>query len=103
MDALSLDVANASMNATAPKLPGAKQKDFDAAARDFEAVFIGQMFEQMWSEVKTDGPMGGGTGEQIFRSMMIQDIGKQMASQGGFGLADSVKRELIAMQEGNRG
>ena len=100
MDALSLDVAKATLNATAPKLPGAAQKNFDAAARDFEAVFIGQMFEQMWSEVKTDGPMGGGTGEQVFRSLMIQDIGRQISAQGGIGLADAVKRELIAMQEG---
>ena len=71
----------------------------DKAAADFEAVFIGQMFEQMWSEVKTDGPFGGGTGERVFRSLMIQEHRPQIAGQGGIGLADSVKRELIAMQE----
>ncbi len=96
--ALSLDVARATLGATAPRLPAAT-KDTDAAARDFEAVFISQMFEQMWAGVPTDGPMGGGTGEQVFRSLMIQDIGKQIAKQGGMGLADAVKRELLAMQE----
>ena len=100
MDAATLNVSNAALNATAPKLPGTGGKNVDAAARDFEAVFIAQMFEQMWSEVPTDGPMGGGTGEKVFRSLMIQDVGKQIAGQGGFGLADVVKRELIAMQEG---
>jgi Rod binding domain-containing protein len=69
-----------------------------AAAQDFEAVFIAQMFEQMWAEVPTDGPFGGGTGERVFRSLMIQDIGRQIARQGGIGLADAVKRELIALQ-----
>ena len=97
MDALSLDFARTSL-AGAPKIPAAP-RDIDAAARDFEAVFLAQMFEQMWAEVPTDGPMGGGTGERIFRSLMIQDIGRQMASQGGMGLADAVKRELIAMQQ----
>ncbi|MBP6013067.1 MAG: rod-binding protein [Alphaproteobacteria bacterium] len=97
----SLDLANANFAATQPKLPSAKG-NFDKTARDFEAVFIAQMFEQMWSEVKTDGPMGGGTGEKIFRSMMIQDIGKQIADQGGMGLASMVKRELLAIQEGKR-
>jgi peptidoglycan hydrolase FlgJ len=102
MDALALDVAKAASFATAPKLDAAAAKNVEAAARDFEAVFIAQMFEQMWSEVPTDGPMGGGSGERVFRSLMIQDIGKQIAAQGGIGLADTVQRELIALQEGKR-
>ena len=99
MDALSLDIAKAGLTATTPKAPSAG-KDVDAAAREFEGVFIAQMFEQMWAGVPTDGPMGGGTGESIFRSLMIQDVGKQMANRGGMGLAAAVKRELLAMQEG---
>jgi len=98
MNALSLDLAKATFTAATPKAPG-PYGDIEAAARDFEAVFIAQMFEQMWAEVPTDGPMGGGTGERIFRSLMIQDIGRQIAGQGGLGLADMVKRELLAMQE----
>ena len=92
MDALSLHAA-----LVAPKAPASK--DVDAAARDFEAVFIGQMFEQLFADVPVDGPMGGGAGERIFRSLMIQEIGRQMADQGGMGLAANVKRELLAMQE----
>jgi flagellar protein FlgJ len=99
VDALSLDVAKAGLSLTAPKTPSAG-KDAAAAAREFEGVFIAQMFEQMWAEVPTDGPMGGGTGERIFRSLMIQDFGRQIANQGGLGLADAVKRELLTMQEG---
>ena len=99
MEALSLDIAKSQFSLTAPKSATPNARDVDAAARDFEAVFISQMFEQMWSGVKTDGPGGGGTGEGIFRSMMIQDIGRQIAAQGGMGLADSVKREMLAMQE----
>ena len=96
---MSLDIAKTRLAASAPKLPAADAHDIDAAARDFEAVFIAQMFEQMWAGVKTDGPGGGGTGEGIFRSLMIQDIGRQVAGQGGIGLADAVKREMLAMQE----
>ncbi len=99
MDLLSLDFAKTQLAASAPKPQAGNTKDIDAAARDFEAVFISQMFEQMWAGVKTDGPGGGGSGEAIFRSLMIQDIGRQLANQGGIGLADSVKREMLAMQE----
>lgn len=99
MDLMSLDIANTQFAAQAPKPQSRNAQDVDAAARDFEAVFISQMFEQMWAGVKTDGPGGGGSGEAIFRSLMIQDIGRQLANQGGIGLADAVKREMLAMQE----
>ena len=98
MDASAL-LTTAQMSAAAPKPAAGNKHDIASAAKEFEAVFIGQMFEQMWSGIKTDGPMGGGTGEGIFRSLMIQDIGKQMSAQGGIGLADVVKREMLAMQE----
>ncbi len=100
MDALSLSIAQGSMAASAPKVQ--PKQDIESTARDFEAVFVSQMLEQMFADVKTDGPGGGGSGEQIFRSMMIQEVGRQMVAQGGMGLADTVKRELIAMQEGRK-
>lgn len=99
MNVGQLDLAQANIAAAAPKLDAKAMRDVENSAREFEAVFISQMFEQMWTGVSTDGPMGGGTGEQIFRSLMIQDIGRQMANQGGIGLADTVKRELLAIQE----
>lgn len=102
MDVAALQLTNAARAATMPKAPVEGMKSIDATARDFEAVFISQMFEQMFADVKTDGLGGGGSGERIFRSMMVQEIGRQMADQGGMGLADTVKRELIALQEHGR-
>lgn len=101
MDALSLDIAKAGIAYGAtPKASG--PNDIDATARDFEAVFVSQMLEQMFADVKTDGPMGGGSGERIFRSLMIQEVGRQMSAQGGIGLGDTIKRELLALQEHGR-
>jgi Rod binding domain-containing protein len=102
MDIASLQLTNAARAAAIPSARVEGMKDIGATARDFEAVFISQMFEQMFADVKTDGLGGGGSGERIFRSMMVQEIGRQMASQGGMGLADTVKRELIALQEGRK-
>ena len=68
-------------------------------AEDFEAIFINQMMGAMFEGIKSDGPFGGGPGEAIFRSMMIEQYSKTIAAQGGFGLADAVKRELIQAQE----
>lgn len=70
-----------------------------AKAQEFEGVFVSQMLGQMFSGVSTDGPFGGGQGEQMFRSLMLDEYGKQISKQGGIGLADSVTRELLKRQE----
>jgi Rod binding domain-containing protein len=75
--------------------PAAAQK----AAKEFEGVFISQFLSSMFEGISTDGPFGGGEGEQMFRSLMIDQYGKQIEAQGGFGLAKSVQSELLRTQE----
>ena len=69
------------------------------AAEEFEAIFISQMITPMFETVETDGLMGGGHAEGIYRSMMVDAFGREMAAKGGIGIADSVYRELIKLQE----
>ncbi len=69
------------------------------AAEDFEAFFLSQMVGTMFSGLKTDGPFGGGFSETIYRSMMAEEYGKVMARRGGVGIADSVQREILKLQE----
>ena len=69
------------------------------AAKEFESVFISQFLGSMFSGIPTDGPFGGGEGEEMFRSMMINEYGKSMESRGGFGLAAAVTSQLLKHQE----
>jgi len=69
------------------------------AAKDFESVFISQFLGSMFSGISTDGPFGGGEGEEMFRSMMINEYGKSMQARGGFGLAEAVTKQLLSHQE----
>jgi flagellar protein FlgJ len=71
----------------------------DAVAEDFEAFFVSMITESMMSGIKTDGPFGGGQGEKVFRSILVQEYGKEAASQGNFGIADAVRQQLLKMQE----
>ncbi|HXJ01070.1 MAG TPA: rod-binding protein [Micropepsaceae bacterium] len=85
-----------------PALPPMSAKTVEQAtkvAKDFEAVFINEIMGSMFAGISTDGPFGGGPGEGIFRSMMIENYSKSIAAQGGFGLADAVKHELLRAQE----
>ncbi len=70
-----------------------------AVAQDFEAVFIAEMMKPMFAGIKTDKRFGGGKGEEVFRGMMIQEYGKMMAETGQIGIADSIKSELIRLQD----
>ena len=83
------------------KAPGATADAAVAgkAAKEFESVFISQFMGSMFSGISTDGPTGGGQGEEMFRSLMIDQYGKSMVQRGGFGLADAVQRQLLKHQE----
>ena len=63
-------------------------------------MFLSQMFGHMFKGIKTDGLMGGGNGEAIFRDMLVQEYGSQVAKAGGIGLSASIERQLLAIQEG---
>lgn len=69
-----------------------------AAAKEFEAVFISQMLTPMFEGIEPDGLFGGGSAENIYKSMMIEEYGKIIAQSGGLGIADAVKAEMIAAQ-----
>jgi peptidoglycan hydrolase FlgJ len=70
-----------------------------ATAQDFEAVFLNSMFGQMFTHVN-EGPFNGGQAASTWRSFLTDEYSKNFAKAGGIGIADSVYKELIALQEG---
>lgn len=71
----------------------------ESSAEDFEAMFVSEMMKPMFEGLATDGPFGGGKGEEVFRGMMLQEYGKLMAQTGTIGLTDTVREQMILMQE----
>jgi Rod binding domain-containing protein len=69
------------------------------AAEEFESVFLAQFIETMYQGIATDGFFGGGKGEEMFRSMLLEKHAQGMARSGGIGLADAVYAEIIRLQE----
>src|SRR5471032_3619873 len=91
-------MAQQSPLAAAPKATGSATKAA-AAAKEYESVFISQFLGSMFSGIQTDGITGGGQGEEMFRSLMINEYGKSIEQQGGFGLASQMKAQLLKNQE----
>jgi flagellar protein FlgJ len=84
--------------AAAPK-PTANQAKARAAARDFEAVFLNTMFQQMYTGINGEGPFGGSGSTGVWRSLLTQEYAKSFAKAGGIGIASEVYRSLLAQQE----
>ena len=73
--------------------------DVSKVAEDFEAFYLTQVTANMFAGIETDPLFGGGPGEGVFRSLLTQEYGKIIARSGGVGIADSVSREIIKLQE----
>lgn len=69
------------------------------ACEDFQAVFIKQMLDTMRKTVdKSGGLVEQGQGEKIFEDMLYDEYSKTMSKTAGFGLADSIYRQMTFLQ-----
>jgi Rod binding domain-containing protein len=71
----------------------------DKKSKDFESMFMSQMLQPMFEGVGVDPLFGGGHGEEVMRSFLIQEYGKAMSVGGHLGIADAVKSALIRSQD----
>jgi flagellar protein FlgJ len=71
----------------------------DKKSKDFESMFMAQMLQPMFEGLGVDPTFGGGHGEEIMRSFLIQEYGKAMSLGGHLGIAESVKNAMIRSQE----
>jgi Rod binding domain-containing protein len=84
---------------TRPAVPADPAK-VAKAAQDFEAMAIGELLKPMFDTVNTANSFfGGGSGEEAWRPMLVQEIAKQIAAHGGLGLAKPVYEAMLRTQE----
>jgi|APTNR8051073442_1049403.scaffolds.fasta_scaffold19763_2 Rod binding domain-containing protein len=92
-----------SLSDTAARNAEADRETLKRKSVEFEAVYLTQMLQPMFENLEAAEPFGGGLGQDVWRSMQVQEYGKALAANGGVGLADHVARELIAAQEAHNG
>jgi flagellar protein FlgJ len=94
--------AAAGASANGPTEPSAAETAKRAAiaksSKDFEASFLSVMLGQMFKDVNTSAPFGGGPGEDAFKSFMTDAMAKQVVKSGGVGLASAVQKEMLKLQ-----
>jgi peptidoglycan hydrolase FlgJ len=69
-----------------------------AASEKFEAMFLNSMFQQMFTNVDGDGPVGGSGALKVWRSFLTDQYAKTFAQNGGLGIASHVYDQLLKHQ-----
>ncbi|MBN2536095.1 MAG: rod-binding protein [Spirochaetales bacterium] len=78
-----------------------KGSDLYKACQDFEAIFIKQMLNVMKKTINKSGLIDGGFAEEVFEDMLYDEYAKKMAENAGFGLSDSLYRQLSQSDHSN--
>lgn len=98
--AMSLPASTVATSADPASAPAGNIAAAHKAAQDFEGFFLSQVFENMFAGISADPIFGGGNGETIYRSLLLQQYSKVAAQRGGIGISDAVQREMLRAQEG---
>ncbi len=90
----TMTAAQARAAAMTPEQRAAAEAKIAATAKDFEAQFVATMMNETYQNVD----LGGGQGADMFKSVMMQAIGRKIASGRGIGLSSQVEAEMLKMQ-----
>jgi hypothetical protein len=90
----TMTAAQAKAAALSPEQRTALETKIKATAKDYEAQFVGLMMGEMFNGVD----LGGGEGAEAFKSVMMQAVGKKVASGRGIGMAQQVEAEMLKLQ-----
>ena len=84
------------MTAIVQPSPGDPDLKLRQAAKQLEGVFVEHLFAAMRATVPNGGLVDGGSGEDIFTSMLDRHVADQLAADWDRGLGAAVYRQLRA-------
>ena len=76
------------------KRKSSSQKDLQAAAEQFEAIFLYQLLEQMRRTVPETDLLGDRKAEKIFQSMLDQEMATTFSQSQSVGLAKMIYDQM---------
>lgn len=76
-------------------LPGSEEARLRKAARDLEGVFVEQLYKAMRDTVPEGGLVDGGSGEEMFTSMLDQHLAGQTPDQWQSEIGAALYRQLL--------
>lgn len=71
------------------------QQELKEASEAFESLFIQQMLSAMRKTVPESDLFGDRNAEQLFESMLDEEMSKNMARAGGIGLSKMIYQQMV--------
>lgn len=71
-----------------------RNQDIKDASVQMEAILLKMLYNDMWKTVPKDELFGDDNAMDIYRDMYHEELTKQMAMDGGIGLADFIYKQL---------
>jgi len=90
----ALVMANNSANFKNSSNAELNDKKITKKSKELEGVFLSVMMEPMFPEGKESNLYGGGQGNGVFRTLMIQQYGQIFADAGGVGLSAGIEKQF---------
>ena len=92
---------SASVEGLGARVRSLKSNDeMDRTAREFERMALAQMLSLMETDTDmSDSMFGGGAAERAFKPFLTEEYARGFSEQGGIGIAQAVKREMLKLQE----
>jgi len=78
---------------------GKESQRMTQTARDFEAIFVQQVFKGMRQTVPDGGLLPKGQAEGIYQDMQDMEAAKQLTKHGGIGLAAMLAEQMQKTEE----
>ena len=99
LQAAQTSAQTGTQNTTLSAIAGNKSGKSNAKlGLDFETMCLSNLISPMFEGLKTDGPFGGGQGEEAMRSFYVDAMAKGMAQRGGIGISDMMQQQLLKLQ-----
>ena len=95
-EAASVEDFQSTLNKALASSDDARLKD---ACREFEAIFLKQLFARMRATVIQSGLLDGGLPEEIFRDMLDEAVAGEAVKGEGVGLAAEMYKYFRRMAE----
>lgn len=95
------------MNVTdSPSITNSNNKELKKlrhVSQEFEEMFVAMMLKEMHKPLGKTGFLDNGPYEKMFRDMLIDERAKEMAANGGLGIAELMVRQLQPSAVGQAG
>lgn len=85
------------------KAGGQTDEELLKTCRDFESLFVNQMFKEMRKTIPKDGLIPTSQEQELFTGMFDEEVSKMISNSGRMGLAEMMFQQLRDKSSDNKG